>query len=289
MTIDDLLNKVLESTSPLISAEQLVDLLSNPRVKVFDVRGTWASPPRALPEEYHAEHIDGAAFLDWVTTFNEPNIPIGQASIIDEVGATIAFERLGINADDLVVVYDDYSHMPAGRIWISMRHWGFKNVRVLNGGLGYWKSQGYPTSQEVPQLAKGNFKPALIEGLKIDIDEFLERQLHSRVIDGRGPVGYAGNADDPRSGHIPESINVPFSVLLDPDTGLFLDAERLSNALVERAPDWKEASIITSCGAGYSATVVSIALEILGKPATLFDGSFAIWRSDPNRAVDQSY
>lgn len=131
------LPEVADNHSPLISAEQLAALLDDPSVKVFDVRGTWATPARALPEEYAEGHVAGAAFLDWTKHFNAQDVAIGLAPIANETEARQSFEGLGINRDDLVVLYDASSHMQAGRMWLAMRHWGFSNVRVLNGGWKY--------------------------------------------------------------------------------------------------------------------------------------------------------
>ena len=83
----------------------------------FDVRGTWSTPARALPEEYDTAHIPGAVFLDWTQHFLEPGVAVGLASVSERTGAEAAFRDLGINEGDMVVLYDDYSHMFAGRLW----------------------------------------------------------------------------------------------------------------------------------------------------------------------------
>ena len=288
MSATELKEQIVASKSPLMSADQLNQLIGAPDVKIFDVRGTWSTPARALPEEYEAGHIEGAAFLDWTKYFNEQDVPIGQASIVDEVGASRAFKNLGIDRGDLVVLYDDYSHMQAGRIWLAMRHWGFTDVRILNGGWKYWSAQNYPVSTDVPLSKEGTFKPTLQRGLKLDIDDFLKTHEESCVIDARGAISYAGNPDDPRTGHVPGSLNIPFSSLLDPDTGLFLDKETISSLLDEKAEEWRSKPIIVSCGSGYAATVILLGLAELGWSATLFDGSFAIWKQDPDRPIEQS-
>ena len=274
--------------SPLVSAEELNAILGEQNVKIFDVRGTWSTPARALPEEYARSHIEGAVFLDWTQHFNEQNVPIGQASIVDNAGAERAFKQLGIDEGDRVVLYDDYSHMQAGRMWLAMRHWGFHNVQVLNGGWKYWSSQGLPTSDVIPKTEEGSFKPVLQAGLKLDIGEFLQTYEEACVIDARGPVSYAGNPDDPQTGHIPSSLNVPYSAILDPETGLFLDPEAIENILDQKAGEWRNKPVITTCGSGYAATVILLALSQLDQPAKLFDGSFAIWKQDPDRPIEQS-
>ncbi len=288
MSTHDLIREVTDSRSPFISADQLEALLGEPSVKVFDVRGTWSATPRALPAEYDAGHVPGAAFLDWTRHFVEQDVAIGLASVADEAGAAQAFKALGINDGDLVVLYDDYRHMLAGRIWWAMRLWGFAEVRVLNGGWGYWSARNKPISRVSPQIEPGTFQPRKQDGPLVGLDAFLRTKDRHCVIDARGAAGFAGKADDPRSGHIPDSLNLPYSAVLDADTGLFLDPEALSKVFDEETPRWREMPIIASCGSGYAATVVLLALQELGRDASLFDGSFAIWKLDPDRPVQQS-
>ena len=279
---------VVDRHSPLISASQLNALLDAPDVKVFDVRGTWSTPARALPEAYAEGHIKGAAFLDWTKEFIATDVAPGLAPIADEEGARQSFQHLGINPDDLVVLYDASSHMQAGRIWIAMRHWGFTNVRVLNGGWTYWSEQGLPVETTPNTYEEGTATPRLQKGLTLDLEAFIVQQSDACVIDARGPANYAGKPDDPRTGHIPGAVNVPFSAMLNADTGLFLDPDGIRETLDRLAPDWSSKPLIASCGSGYAATVVLLALDLIGEGGTLFDGSFAIWKQDPSRPVSQS-
>ncbi|WP_299295437.1 rhodanese-like domain-containing protein [uncultured Tateyamaria sp.] len=273
---------------PLISADELNAVMAAPNVKVVDVRGTWASPARALQDDYDAGHIPGAAFLDWTKHFIAQDVAPGLAPIAVKAEARASFAALGINEGDLVVLYDASSHMFAGRIWLAMRHWGFENVRVLNGGWANWINLGMQVStlSSVPET--GSFIPKHVPGLKLDLEEFLTLQDGACVIDARGAANYAGNADDPRSGHIPGALNVPFSAMLDPDSGTFLDADVIVKVLDERAPGWASKPLIASCGSGYAATVVLLALAMIDKTGILFDGSFAVWKQDPDRPVAQS-
>jgi thiosulfate/3-mercaptopyruvate sulfurtransferase len=108
-------------------------------------------------------------------------------------------------------------------------------------------------------------------------------------MDGRGAEGYNGSADDPRSGHIPDAVNVPFKRLLDPDTGTFLPDDKLAAVFDTQTPGWRTKPVISSCGSGYTATVLMLAMEHLGVRAPLYDGSFAEWKQDPARPVAQSF
>ncbi len=282
------LKDAIAGHSALLSTEQLEDLLEEQGVKVFDVRGTWTTPARALPEDYAAGHIPGAIFLDWTKHFLEQGVAPGLAAVADKAGAAQAFRALGINEGDLVVLYDDYHHMLAGRIWWAMRLWGFAEVRVLNGGWSHWSAQKKPISTEVPKTTPGTFQPRKQEGLFVSLDTFLKTKDQNCVIDGRSAEGFAGKSDDPRSGHIPGSLSVPFRAVLNADSGLFLDPQALSQLFDAEVPQWRDRPIITSCGSGYAATVIMLALIELERPSSLFDGSFAVWKQDSDRPVAQS-
>lgn len=275
-------------TPPFISAQELAGMLGTAGVKIFDVRGTWMDPPRALPQDYHDAHIPGAVFLDWTAEFIEVGVDLGLASVSDAAAAAQSFARLGINHGDQVILYDDKAHIFAGRIWWAMRYFGFDTVRVLEGGLPYWVAQNLPVSTQIPNITAGSFVPRVVSDLRVDLPELIDALGHDCVVDARGAESFAGNAHDPRSGHILGTRNLPFKSLLDADTGLFLAADKLAAVMDQSIPGWADSRVIASCGAGYSATVVMLAMARLGVSAALFDGSFALWKLDPARAVAQA-
>lgn len=275
--------------SPLISSQDLMGLLGRPELRLFDIRGRWGSPPVALRDDYLAGHVPGAVFLDWTREFLQQDVAINLAPVATAEEAVASFERLGISEGDHIVLYDDYHHMLAGRVWWAMRYLGFEKVQVLNGGWTHWASQGLPTATEVPEAGKGNFKPVLQNHLRVDVETLITEKNYCCLLDGRGPVGYAGHPDDPRSGHIPGAINLPYSAMLNETTGLFLSDDDLVNALDVAAPDWRRTRVISSCGSGYAGTVPMLAMAHLGVSSSLYDGSMAEWKQDPARAVEQSF
>ncbi|MCG8455981.1 MAG: hypothetical protein MI919_06840 [Holophagales bacterium] len=277
-----------DPASPLISAQDLLPLLGRPEVKIFDVRGAWGKP--AFSEEYAAGHIPGAIFLDWTRELLEDGVAIELASVAGAEGARESFRRLGIDPGDTVVLYDGYHHMLAGRIWWAMKHWGLENARVLDGGWEYWRSCRLPVSTDVPETpAPGSFEPRAPEvPARIGLEDFLAEHGQACVLDARGAAGYQGNAEDPRSGHIPGAVHVAYSQMLDRGTGLFLEAHAIEERLDRLAPEWREKPVITSCGSGYAGSVLFLALHLVGAAPRLFDGSFSVWRKDPSRPVERS-
>lgn len=277
----------VKNNTALIEAEHLYTRLEDPDLLVFDVRGRFSTPPVGLRDDYDKLHISGARYLDWTKNFLRQDVPPGLASVATFDQALASFRLLGIQTNSEVVVYDDYHHMFAGRIWWAMRYWGFENVSVLNGGWKYWQQLQYPRSSDIPNLQTGNFMPVEQSSLRVSMSDFLDRRNTSCVIDARGSDSYKGSAEDERSGHIPGAINIPYSHLIDESTGCFKHTEALEAVLDSRAPSWRSKALIPSCGSGYSATVLMLALDKLGVQTPLFDDSFAGWKQDANRPVER--
>lgn len=272
---------------PIINAEALLRLLGSDHVSIIDVRGAWSPEPRACRDDFDQGHIPGAIFLDWTKDFLEQGKPPGIASVSTVDEAANSFKRCGINGDCLVVVYDDYHHMFAGRIWWAMRYFGFANVSVLNGGWSHWKSQSLPVSKDSAEVLPGNYTPALSPQLRLDLDSFIRTKDSICALDGRGENSFLGEPDNPKSGHIPGTINMPFSLFLDERTGLFKEPDVITAILDLAVANWRTRDIVVSCGSGYSATVPMIALLTVGKFSTLFDESFAVWKQDETRPINK--
>ncbi|MBX2803487.1 MAG: hypothetical protein KTR31_37750 [Myxococcales bacterium] len=162
---------MFDTTTALVSADALAVVLGRADLKIFDVRGTWSTPARALPEAYDQGHLPRAVFLNWTKELLEPGVPVNLASVASREGARDSLRRLGIQPGDTVVLYDDRSHMFAGRIWWAMRAWGLTQVFVLNGGWSHWTMQGLPVSterhtvsEEGDRRAGGAARPAGVPG-----------------------------------------------------------------------------------------------------------------------------
>ncbi len=274
-------------SSPLVSAEQCLELIKLPNVKLFDVRGKWGSSTAEALEDYHRSHIPGAVFLDWRSHFIEPNKPIHLASVAAQADATQAFQALGISNDDLVVLYDDYHHMVAGRIWWAMRYWGFTNVKILNGGWKHWCDQQLPKSSIHESPCVGNYVALESSQLRISLSKLLKTHDEHDLIDARGETGYFGNDDDARSGHIPGAISIPFREVLDEESGCMKNDAELTELFMQRLPDFKQQPIISSCGSGYAGTIILLALHQLGIEAPLFDDSFSVWKMNESLPIER--
>lgn len=277
-------------TSPLISAEQLADELDNSSFKVFDIRGTWGNPPESVKNRYLEGHIPGSLFLDWTKHFIDTSKPIPLAPAPSVNDARNSFAHFGITGDEKVVLYDDYANMFASRLWWVLRYLGHPYVQILDGGWECWTANNFAidTAESTPVSIpiEAAFEPIVQAQLHADIKAVDSILGNGILIDGRGEAGFNGTKSDPRSGHIPGAINIPFRSLLA-SNNQFKSPDDLKAEFANHSVTLHD-DIITSCGSGYSATVVSVALKVLGKDVPMYDDSFSVWKQDPSRKVEQS-
>jgi thiosulfate/3-mercaptopyruvate sulfurtransferase len=259
-------------------------------VRILDVRGrVLAQEPRyrADPDAYRDGHIPGAAFVDWRRDFTDRDDPVPVQLAPPEVLASDA-TRLGIRNDSIVVAYDDYRNVLAGRVVWALRAYGHRRAHVLDGGLRAWTAAGHalrdgdePPAPADPPYRTGE-RGSSMWGLA-DMQAALDRDV--LILDARAHDEYAGiESHARRHGHIPGAVNVPYRGLLDGD-GPFRAPDELRAAFADAGVDVArlDRPVVVYCNGGVSATAVANALALAGGPrAAVYDGSWNEWgnRSD---------
>jgi thiosulfate/3-mercaptopyruvate sulfurtransferase len=266
---------------PLVSTDWLATHLNHPKVKIIDAS---YKMPGVLPlpaDDFLTAHIPGAVFFD-VNTIADPNDPRphmypGAEQFARDVSA------LGISSDDTVVAYDAGAWVAAPRAWWMFLSFGHPNVQVLDGGLQKWTAEGRTVVSGAVTPKPGKFQ-ARLDPSYVRSKAQLVGNLETRkeqLVDARPRPRFEGTVAEPwpgrRSGHIPGSRNVPYAELFDTGTGAMKPLDELRKAFTGAGVDMAR-PIVTTCGSGVSALVLTLALYRLGVRGTaLYDGSWAEW------------
>lgn len=269
------------SHDPLVSPQWLADHIADPKLRVVDASYKMpAARPPSAHDDYLARHLPGAAFYD-VDAVAEPGNPLPHMvpqpqQFARYVGA------LGVGAESQVVVYDAGNYLGAPRAWWSFKLYGFDNVRVLEGGLKAWVADGRATESGAVASPTQDFAPRFDAARLRKIDQMVANLTSQaeQVVDARSRERYEGAVAEPwpgrRPGRIPGSLSVPFGELLNAD-GTMKSPDALRAVFAAAGVDLDK-PIVTSCGSGVTAAVITLALARIGVDRTaLYDGSWAEW------------
>ncbi|MCY6380550.1 3-mercaptopyruvate sulfurtransferase [Hoeflea prorocentri] len=268
-----------EKSAFVVSADWLQERIGNTGLKIVDASWYLPAQGRNARSEYESGHILGAVFFDQDVVV-DPDMDLPHALPGPEHFAG-QVSGLGISTDDTIVVYDGPGMFTAPRVWWMFRAMGAPNVFVLDGGFDRWKADGRPVTTEIPEYARGTFKAVFRDGWAADLERVLEVAGNgsSQIADARSPGRFTGDEPEPREGmrcgHMPGARNVPvFSLSQD---GELKSLEDLRATLEEAGID-PNGPVITTCGSGVTAAVITLALHSLGNEDTqLYDGSWSEW------------
>lgn len=267
----------------LVDTHWLASHLDSPDILVLD--GSWHLPAdnRDARAEYAARHIPGAQFFDIDGLSDEtsglPHMLLPPAKFASRM------KKIGLGDGLQVVVYDTSAVglFSAARVWWTLRAMGHEDVAVLDGGFKKWSAEARPVTDEPPAPRSArHFTPRPNAALVRDLEDMkaLLQTRDEQIADARGPGRFEGREPEPRpglrSGHIPGARNVAFASLLKPD-GTMKNVDDLAAAFKAAGVDLRR-PVVTSCGSGVTAAILSLALAQLGQPnAGLYDGSWAEW------------
>lgn len=264
----------------LVSTAWLFRHLKDPDLRIIDA--SWYLPDmnRDPAAEYNASHIPGARFFDIDEISDQrsdlPHMAPPSEKFISRLRA------MGIGDGHQVVVYDGAGLLSAARVWWLFRLMGKQDVAVLDGGFPKWKAENRPVEDLPPIVRDRHMTVQRQAHLVRDVTQVAAASKlgDHAIVDARSRARFRGEEPEPRkglrSGHIPNSLNVPYRDLQNPDGTMKSPAE-LRQVFDEAGVDLKK-PVITTCGSGVTAAIISLALEVIGHDRhSLYDGSWAEW------------
>lgn len=268
-------------TSPfVVSFDWLAARLGEPGLKVVDASWYLPAQNRNAADEYAAARIPGAVFFEQ-DRIVDPGSSLPHTLPAPDLFAQAAGE-LGLSESDTIVVYDGPGMFTAPRVWWMLRSYGAANAYVLDGGFDAWKADGRPV---VTGAAKAPEPTAFTPSFNADaVASFGEmgavvQDQSAQIADARGPGRFTGSEPEPRagmrSGHMPGALNVPFGLLSD--NGKLKPMSEL-RAVLESSGLNLSKPVVTTCGSGVTAAVITLALHSIGhRDNRLYDGSWSEW------------
>ncbi|MCB8880809.1 3-mercaptopyruvate sulfurtransferase [Acidisoma cellulosilytica] len=276
--------------TPIVTTDWLADHLDDPDIVVCDCSFYLPNDPRNAAGLFAEARIPGARFFDIDAikdaTSDLPHMLPSPGVMAEHMG------RLGISNAAKIIFYDQLGLFSAARGWWMMRVFGHDRAAVLDGGLPKWRAEGRPldTSAPVASIA-AVFTPAERADLVRDLTAMkaIVEDGSALILDARPDGRFAGTAPEPRAGvrggHMPGAHNIPFNQLLAAD-GTMLPPDQLRARFVAEGADGSR-PVVTSCGTGVTAAVLTLGLAVAGLPeGALYDGSWTEWGGRPDTQVE---
>jgi thiosulfate/3-mercaptopyruvate sulfurtransferase len=255
--------------------------LGKPDLVVFDATKYLPNEPKDGHAEFLRAHIPGAQYFD-IDRIADPDTDLPHmVPTPGRFGKLMA--ALGVSNTSRIVFYDQKGLASAARGWWLMGLFGHDDVAVLDGGLPKWLKEGRPVRDgEAAAPEPGTFRPdyrgAQVRGFGDMLRNVLNRS--ELVLDARAAGRFTGAVPEPRSGmrsgHIPGSVSVPYTDLLH-DDGTFRSAGEVRGRFEAAGVDGSR-PLVTSCGSGVTACILTLGLRVAGFPeGAVYDGSWTEW------------
>ena len=268
-------------TQPLISPEQLQQrLLEEDNIVILDASIEFQIPSES--EKIKGQMIPSAIRFDYDKDFCNKHTLLPHMFPSEKHFNTRARE-IGINQDSTVVVYDNSGTFASPRAWWMFMAMGHNNVYILDGGLPAWIKAGYATETDYrTEVKAGNFEGQIQDNHFVNAQQIqnYSDDKSANILDARSQARFDSEVPEPReglrSGHIPNSICLPFAQVLN--AGKLKPQEELIDifSTLNLTPSQP---MFFSCGSGVTACIILLAAKLAGYSGEMgvYDGSWTEW------------
>jgi len=264
----------------LVDTQWVEEHLKDSKVRIAEVD----YDPKA---NYQLGHVPGAVLFDWKQDINDPV----SRNVLSKQACEDLLQRAGVNNDTTLVLYGDFNNWFAAFAFWAFKYYGFKDVRIMNGGRKKWLEEDREVSKDIPNYPKGNFNASdpdkNIRVFLNEVKQALDNKDRIKMVDVRSPKEFTGEILAPpeyptehaqRGGHIPRAENIPWAQAVNDKDGTFKSVDELKK-LYESKGITPDKEIIAYCRIGERSSHTWFVLKyLLGYPDVKnYDGSWTEW------------
>jgi len=261
----------------LVSAQWVEENLDNDKVVLIEVDEDTSA--------YDKSHIKGAIKLDWTQDLQDQV----RRDFLNKAQFEALLSSRGVANDDTVVLYGGNNNWFAAYAYWYFKLYGHQDVKLLDGGRKKWELDSRELTSEVPTRPTTTYvAQEQDKSLRAFRDDVLAAIGTQNLVDVRSPDEFAGRLLAPahlpqeqaqRAGHIPTSVNVPWSKNANDDGTFKSDAEL--KALYDEVGFDTTKDTIALCRIGERSSLTWFVLhELLGQENVKnYDGSWTEYGS----------
>ncbi|MFV1872694.1 MAG: sulfurtransferase [Oleiphilus sp.] len=280
------MSDLLETMTLLIEPDTLqnaLDLTTDDDIIIVDL---------GSQERFLQAHIPNAQLVTPSETQAGPPIPGFAPS---DAQLTELMQRIGLQANSHVVVYDDEGGGWAGRfIWL-LDEIGHTKYSYLNGGIHAWIAAGLTVEQMAKPNKLSNIIVQNMHSHSVSVEQVIASLDNNslQVWDARSPKEYTGEkVNAAKGGHIPGALNYEWTNAMDQTRNLRLKPFDQLLQEITAAGISPEKDTITHCQSHHRSGLTYLIAKLLDfKSIKAYPGSWAEWgnhEATPTESLTQA-